>query len=144
MTKNKYYIEFSEAEINEGYNFMLAELINADASAKLHDLHTLAWQDFINGKFSYDGATFVQERSEFTLFEVPAFIHDWRNANGYVGLKFDKEMFSIMAYLNYSPHHFIVRARWTFFTWLNWLRHKYYLKDLKKETPTNLIIIQNG
>ena len=118
------------------------DLVNALEVEKLKDLFFSAWDDFKAGKFSYDGATFVKERSEFTIFEVAGFIHDWRNCNGYVGLKIDNEMFSIMSYLCYAPHHFKVRARWTFLTWLNWLRHKYYLKDLQAELPTNLLIIK--
>lgn len=143
MVKGKYYKYFSNEELEYGFNFMLDELVKAKASQELKDLLFLAWDDFKAGKFKYDGATFVKERSEFTIFEVPAFIHDWRNNNGYVGLTIDDELFSIMSYLCYPPHHFLVRARWTFFTWLNWLRHKYYLKDLKTELPKNLIIIKN-
>jgi hypothetical protein len=141
MLKGRYIHEFTAQEIKEGYNFMESELLTSKATTNLKMLFAIAWGDFKAGKFKYDGATFVKERSERTIFEVPAFIHDWRNTSGYVGLRIDDEMFSIMSFLAYPPHHFITRARWTFFTWINWLRHKYYLKDLKKEVPTNLLII---
>ena len=141
LLNSKYYIQFSAQEIKNGYKFMFSELVNQKTNQNLINVFFLAWEDFKAGKFAYDGATFVNERCKTTLFEVPAFIHDWRNANGYVGKKIDNEMFSIMTYLNYNPHHFIVRARWVFFTWINVLRHKYYLKDLKNTMPKNLIII---
>lgn len=79
--------------------------------------------DFEAGKFSYDGATFVKERSE-SLFEVAAFLHDWRNAMGYISYSVDQEMFDIMITLNYNLN--LIKWRWflTRFTFLNIIRHK--------------------
>lgn len=140
MTKSKYYNQFTAKEISVGYSFMQNELLSANASVKLLDIFHLAWQDFYNNKFSYDGATFVKERSEFTLFEVPAFIHDWRNSNGYVGRKIDKEMLNIMSFLCYEAGFFESRIKWMMFTFINKLRHKYILKDLQKQLPKNIYI----
>ena len=59
-----------------------------------------------------------------TLFEVSAFIHDWRNFKGYVGKEIDNEFLCIMIALNYKPN--LIIQRWLFmrFTFLNVLRHK--------------------
>ncbi len=142
MFNSKYHIEFSNTELKTGYDFMLNEILNTNSHDQLLLLFQLAWNDFLCGKFSYDGATFVKERNIKTLFELPAFIHDWRNYNGYVGKNIDYEMFSVMILLRYPPKYFVVRARWTFFTWINILRHKYILRDLKTNLPTNLIIVK--
>mgnify|MGYP001569721759 CR=1 FL=1 len=79
--------------------------------------------DFEAGKFSYDGATFVRERSK-SLFEVAAFIHDWRNAMGYVSYAVDREMLDVMITLNYELP--LIKWRWllTRLTFLNIIRHR--------------------
>lgn len=89
-------------------------------------IRKLLWKaiaDFEAGKFSYDGATFVKERSS-SLFEVAAFLHDWRNAMGYVSYEVDREMLDIMISLNYNLN--LIKWRWflTRFTFLNIIRHR--------------------
>ena len=103
--KSKYYNQFTKSEIAIGYAYMLSELEVIPIHHEIRALFSDAWEDFKQGKFSYDGATFVKERSKNTIFEVSAFIHEWRNYNGYVGKEIDKEMFSIMISLNYV-HNF--------------------------------------
>ena len=73
---------------------MLQEVVHLTHTHEIVILLLKAIADFEAGKFSYDGATFVKERSK-SLFEVAAFIHDWRNAMGYVGKQIDQEMFDI-------------------------------------------------
>ena len=76
MTKNRFYREFTYQEINYGNNFMMSEMMNLDFMHPVRSLHMRAWQDFKDNKFSYDGATFVRERSDETIFELASFIHD--------------------------------------------------------------------
>lgn len=101
---------------------MLQELNNAPEW--LCNLFSRAWRDFEGGKFSYDGATFVRERSEKTIFEVGAFIHDWLNSNGIVSYTADALMLRIMKILNYPKHLIFWRWFWTRFTLLNIIRHQ--------------------
>jgi len=92
--------------------------------------------DYEAGKFSYDGATFVKERTK-SLFEVAAFIHDWRNAMGYVGKEVDNEMFDIMIVLNYDLKDIVLRYFLTRFTFINVIRHK-ITHTFLKNNPNNL------
>ena len=138
--RGKYFKEFSEEEIRIGYNSMLKEL---EVLPKVHTVKELfadAWIDFMLGKFSYDGATFVKERNPLTLFEVSAFIHDWRNSNGYVGKEIDNEFLCIMIALNYKPRLIIERGLFMKFTFLNVFRHK-ILGNLNNKSPDNLFKI---
>lgn len=102
---------------------MLSELEALPIHHEIRALFSDAWEDFNEGKFSYDGATFVRERSKSTIFEVCAFIHDWRNSNGYVGSKIDKEFFDNMIALNYSFDLIIERYYLTRLTFINVIRH---------------------
>ena len=137
IRKSKYYKQFSEAELRIGYNSMIQEIKSLPIGHAIRDLFASAWIDFQIGKFSYDGATFVKERNPLTLFEVSAFIHDWRNLNGYVGKAIDNEFICIMIALNYKPN--LIIERWLFmrFTFLNVLRHK-ILGTYKKGFPNNI------
>ena len=140
IRKSKYYKQFSEAELRIGYNSMIQEIKSLPIGHAIRDLFASAWIDFQIGKFSYDGATFVKERNPLTIFEVAAFIHDWRNSNGYVGQKIDKEFLNIMIALNYK--HNLIIERWLFmkFTFLNVLRHK-FLGNLINKSPDDLFKI---
>lgn len=140
IRKSKYFNDFSEAEIRIGYNSMLKELEVLPEVHPIRELFAETWIDFIMGKFSYDGATFVKERNPLTIFEVAAFIHDWRNSNGYVGKEIDREFLSIMVALNYK--HNLIIERWLFmrFTFLNVLRHK-ILGNLNNKSPDDLFKI---
>jgi len=135
--RGKYFNDFSEAEIQIGYNSMIQELKVLPKVHPIKELFADAWIDFMLGKFSYDGATFVKERNPLTLFEVSAFIHDWRNCKGYVGKAIDDEFMCIMVALNYKPN--LIIERWLFmrFTFLNVLRHK-ILGTYKKGFPNNI------
>ena len=99
----------------------------------------LAWSDFVNGKFSYDGATFVIEVNN-NFWEVAAFIHDWLNGVGYVGKDIDVYFIDIMRALNYSSNRIFERSKWMQWTFINIFWHKvkgtfkskhlpYYLKN---------------
>jgi len=136
MTKNRFYTDFSYTEIETGYQYMMSELRGLDFNHPIRTLFMLAWEDFKNNKFSYDGATFVKERTIETIFEIASFIHDWLNSLGYVGKKIDDLFIDIMITLNYEfslifERYLLMRC----FTWVNVLRHKYILKDLKKGLP---------
>lgn len=137
IRKSKYYNQFTQEEIRIGYNSMLKEL---EVLPKVHPIKELfadAWIDFMLGKFSYDGATFVKERNPITIFEVAAFIHDWRNSKGYVGQKIDYEFLCIMIVLNYKPELIKERIFFLVLTPLNVVRHL-FLSTLKKGVPINL------
>ena len=135
--RGKYFNDFSEAEIQIGHNSMIQELKVLPKVHPIKELFADAWIDFMLGRFSYDGATFVKERNPLTLFEVSAFIHDWRNCKGYVGKEIDNEFMCIMIALNYNPN--LIIQRWLFMrlTFLNVLRHK-MKGTYKKGLPTNI------
>lgn len=138
--RGKYFKDFSEAEIQIGYNSMLKELEVLPEGHPVRQLFAETWFDFVMGKFSYDGATFVKERFSHTVFEVGAFGHDRRNSFGYVGRKIDWEFLCIMIVLNYKPN--LIIERWLFMrlTFLNVLRHK-ILGNLNSKSPDNLFKI---
>jgi hypothetical protein len=100
-------------------------------------LETAIW-DYKKGKWKYDGPTFSKIYKDF--WEVPSFIHDWRNSMGYVGYKVDTEMFSIMILLNYPMKYISQRYLLTRFTFVN-IFIKYITRRLKKNNPTNLFIL---
>jgi hypothetical protein len=133
----KYFKDFTEYELRIGHNYMLNELKVLPILHPIRELFADAWIDFMFHKFSYDGATFVKERNPITIFEVGAFIHDWRNLKGYVGKEIDVEFLSIMIALNYKPK--LIIERWLFMrlTFLNVLRHK-IKGTYKNELPTNI------
>ena len=140
IRKSKYFNDFLEAEIQIGHNSMMQELKVLPKVHPIKELFADAWIDFMLGKFSYDGATFVKERNSLTIFEVSAFIHDWRNFKGYVGKEIDNEFLCIMIALNYKPR--LIIERWLFMrlTFLNVLRHK-FLGNLINKSPNNLFKI---
>lgn len=137
ICKSKYYNDFSEAELRIGYNSMIQEIKSLPLGHPIRDLFASAWIDFQIKKFSYDGATFVRERNPLTIFEVAAFIHDWRNSNGYVGEKIDREFLSIMIVLNYKPELIKERIVFLVLTPLNVARHR-FLSTFKKGIPNNI------
>ena len=137
IRKSKYYNQFTEEEIRIGYNSMIQEIKSLPLGHSVRELFASAWMDFSIGKFSYDGATFVKERNPITIFEVAAFIHDWRNSKGYVGRIIDREFLSIMIVLNYKPRLIIQRWLLMRLTPLNVARHR-FLSTYKKGVPSNL------
>lgn len=124
MRKSRYVYNFFQHELKEGFAAMELELRNIPVTDVVWQLYKKAKSDFIAGKFSYDGPTFVKARNHNTIFEVAAFIHDWRNSMGYVGYDVDREMLSIMVHLNYPVN--LINERWLYtrLTFLNILRHK--------------------
>ena len=137
IRKSKYFNDFLEAEIQIGHNSMMQELKVLPKVHPIKELFASAWIDFSIGKFSYDGATFVKERNPITIFEIAAFIHDWRNSKGYVGQKIDREFLCIMIVLNYKPELIIERKLFMLLTPLNIARHR-FLSTYKKGVPSNL------
>ena len=137
--RNRYIYDISAQEWNEGKTFMHCEIFGLGLKHPVRLLLRKAIEDFEAGKFSYDGATFVKERSK-SLFEVAAFIHDWRNAMGYVSYHVDQEMLDIMITLNYELP--LIKWRWfyTRFTFLNIVRHK-ILSTYVGSKPNDLFLI---
>ena len=137
--KNKFYKDFTYDQLHFGYSYMQSEMRHLDFKHPIRLLVLLAWDDFTAGKFSYDGATFVRERNCETIFEVASFVHDWRNSMGFVGRKIDNEFFAIMICLNYDAFMIFERmVKTRLIVDLNYLRHKFWLKDLKSTIPKNL------
>lgn len=123
MMKSKYIYEVPEYVWLNGKAFMLQEVYGLKHTHPIVILLQKAISDFEAGKFSYDGATFVRERSK-SLFEAAAFIHDWRNSMGYISKQVDQEMFDVMNILNYDTPLVFWRFFLTRFTFLNVARHK--------------------
>lgn len=134
--KNKTYSQFTKSELDDGYRFMKSELNNAPLW--LWHLFVIAWKDFKNHKFTYDGATFSIQRSEKTIFEIGAFLHDWLNSMGIVSYQADTFMLYVMKLLNYRWN--LIVGRWikTRLTFLNIWRHK-YKGTYKGKFPIELI-----
>ena len=116
---------------------MLQELNHLPFRHPIRELFASVWTAFQCCDFSYDGATFVKERNPLTIFEVAAFIHDWRNSKGYVGKKIDREFLCIMIVLNYKPELIKERIFFMVLTPINVARHK-FLSTHKKGLPANL------
>lgn len=135
MAKDRFYNQFTYQEINYGHHFMMSEMRDLDFKHPIRSLFMRAWDDFKDNKFSYDGATFVKERSSETIFELASFIHDWMNSLGFVGKNIDNMFIDIMITLNYDfsliiKRYYLMRM----FTWVNVLRHKYVLKNYRNES----------
>jgi len=144
MTKDRFYKDFTPAELEIGYAYMMAELEHLPESHFLRILFNIVWRDFKDNKFSYDGATFVKERSKATIFEVASIIHDWRNYLGYVGRIIDQEFIDIMIVLRYDFE--LIKERWLLLliaTPLNIFRHKYLLKKYQNPKSLNLYKLSN-
>lgn len=129
--KNKFYKDFLNEKggkftLQYGYRSMALEVREAPQWLVL--LFEKVWDEFKKGKFSYDGATFVKERYNDTVFEVASFIHDWFNHIGYVGKNVDKLFIIIMEELNYPSSKIRIRKFLMNFTFLNVLRHKFITK----------------
>ena len=122
MRKNKFYSDFTEEEIEKAFHLMKFEMQHLDVGHYIGIIFNRAWDDFLAGKFSYDGPTFVRSRYK-SRWELASFIHDWRNSNGNVGYEIDNEFFSIMIVLNYPIDLIIQRWLFTRFTFLNVWRH---------------------
>ena len=134
--KSRYIYELRHEEWKHGKAFMLQEVARITCNHLLRSLLFKAIADYESVKFSYDGATFVRERSK-SLFEVAAFIHDWRNSMGYVSYAIDNEMFDIMITLQYRSELIFSRYILTRLTFINVIRHK-LRKTFVASVPDNL------
>ena len=139
MRTNTKYSQLSESEKALSHDMMQREMKDFDFKHQIRLLFLLAWNDFKEDKFEYDGPTFVKSRYK-SRWELASFIHDWRNENGYVGKEVDEEFFSIMITLNYSMDLIIERWFFTRFTFINVFRHR-ILRTLKTENPTNIYLL---
>lgn len=140
--KNKFIQDFSENEIKLGIEFIYWELEYYNAPLFIRGIVISSLENFKKGKFSYDGATFVKERSSIdnntpkhlkrTVFESASLVHDEDNANGNIGFWVDAKFLAIMIFLQYPKKEIIKRTFLMFVgTWINVLRHKFILKDYK-------------
>lgn len=116
-----------------------AELSTIPTNPKISELLEQAISDFDKGLWGYDGATFVTERFRSHIWEVPSFIHDWRNSNGFVGKQVDNELFNIMHHLNYPKKMIRNRRFLCNFVFLNVLRHK-ILGNYKRTNVSSLFL----
>jgi hypothetical protein len=122
------YIDtMSEVEIKNAQATLLHQCNDVDWIKNAFDL---AWLDFKDAKFSYDGATFVREH-ENNFWEVAAFIHDWLNSIGHVGKGVDLYFIKIMITLNYGEHIIFERCKWMQWTWINVFKHRYLTNSFK-------------
>lgn len=137
MQKSKFFKDFTDSEISTGYAVMCSELMILPKDHVIRLLFATAWTEFKMNQWSTDGATFVNERFPHCLFELAAFIHDWRNSKGYVGSAIDREFICIMIALNYKPELIFKRRAWMRLTFINVIRHR-ILKNLQEQQPKNL------
>lgn len=115
----KYAKDYKLDELNQAYKSMKSECLEPWVSKAFE----LAWRDFKANKFSYDGATFVQEVGD-NYFEVAAFIHDWLNVMGYVGKEVDLYFIDVMRACKYPSNIIFERCKWMQYTWINVLLHR--------------------
>ena len=76
------------------------------------------------------------------VLQVAAFLHDWRNAMGYVSKHVDQEMLAVMMLLYYPVHLIAWRYFLTRFTFLNKARHR-ILKTYLGDKPEDLFTLLN-
>lgn len=142
--KNKFAKDFSIEDIEKGRDFIEWELNYYNAPNFIRRIVLSSFSNFEKGKFSYDGATFVKERSLFdkktpiklrgSLFESASLVHDEDNHKGLVGFWVDAKFLAIMIFLQYPKSQIIKRTFLMFVgTWLNVLRHKYLTKKYKSD-----------
>ena len=142
MIKSLYHKDFTDQDLEAGFQSMIEELEFHGTPTWVNNLFWLAWDDFVKNKWSYDGATFSKERFDDTIFEVAALIHDWLNSNGIVSYQADGLMLKVMKHLEYSRKERFLRYLKTRFTFLNILRHKYILKTYKGKYPLELVLLR--
>lgn len=140
--KNLKYAQLSQIEARVADVKMRVELMVVPNGHAVRKLYHAAWESYVRGEFAYDGATFVRERNSGTIFEVAAFVHDWRNSRGCVGRSADQEMFDIMIKLNYPLTLIIERWFYCRFTFLNVARHR-IRKTICRQLPRNIYKLSN-
>lgn len=149
--KNKYYKDYTSKEIKKGYDFIQWELSYYNCPFFIKKIILKSWRRFKNNEFSFDGATFVKERSSFnkktpyhlrgTIFESASLVHDDFNSQGKIGFWVDAIFLGIMIFMSYKKSQIIKRTFLMFIgTWINVLRHKFYLKDYKGDLNLKKVI----
>jgi len=142
-SKDRGYSDFTAEELKSGFEFMQNSITNnvndRHVADELYKLLYKRWQQFKDGEFKVDGATFVSEQ-EGNYFNLWWFNHDARNKYGYVGTEIDNEMLTIMILLNVPQSHFRDIIPWFSFTWINTVRH-ILTGNRKNELPNDLIRI---
>ncbi|BBI90654.1 hypothetical protein HYO65_gp262 [Tenacibaculum phage PTm1] len=132
MLKGKFAKDFSIDELHYALDAMANDIKRKGLGYDVERLFEMAFNDFMKGKFSFDGATFFPERA-YDIWEWQSFIHDWYNGIGYVSYFVDSVFKKLMRMSNMHPMQYYGRSCVMFlFTWVNIIRHKYFLKDLKK------------
>lgn len=132
--RNRYYDQLTQCEKIEAFKTLMFEIKHLPDDHRLVPLVHLAWDNYVSGKFSYDGATFARNRFKNTPMEAAALIHDWRNSQGFVSYQIDDEMLSIMVELKYPIGLIKERMLLTRLTFLNIIRH-WFLRSLKFTKP---------
>lgn len=135
MRKNLGYRDLTAQEQADMEFILMNEIQSVPDMHPVRLLLASALFDYKTGVFKYDGPTF--SKTHYSFWEVPAFIHDWRNATGFISYTVDTEMFSIMIYLNYPMALISQRYLLTRFTFLNIIRHK-IKGTFKNYKPQNL------
>jgi hypothetical protein len=138
MRKNLSYKDLNAEQSFHMENTLYNEIHKLGDSHPIFLLLEEAIWDYKKGLWRYDGPTFSKIYKDF--WEVPAFIHDWRNSMGYVSYYVDGEMFSIMISLNYPIRYIIQRYLLTRFTFIN-IFIKYISRKLKIKKPINLFTL---
>ncbi len=141
MAKNRFYNKFTTEQLLKGKAYMLAEIKQApkEYQNQLKELFWYYWRRFRLGKFTVDGATFIDEE-DGDFFNIWWFIHDGRNAEGFVGVSVDNEMIDIMTLTDTPAKHFKQAVPLLKLTWVNWLRHL-FKGSLQRNKPNDLIVI---
>ena len=132
--KGLYHKDLSYKTSEYAYKTMFLECADVEWIKKAFNL---AWTDYVNNKFHYDGATFVRENNN-EFWEVASFIHDWLNVIGYVGKDVDIYFIDIMIELEYPTNIIFERSKWMQWTFLNVLIHKVRGNYISKEIPKYL------
>lgn len=138
MRKDLRYSDLSPDEAQIMEEVLYNEIKELDNNHPIRLLLNEAILDYKIGLCKYDGPTFSKVYKNF--WEVPAFIHDWRNSMGYVSYKVDKEMFSMMILLNYPIRYIEQRWMLTRLTFIN-MFIKYIQGKIKKLDKIELYLL---
>lgn len=133
IKKNTSVQNLTQQELQDAYDFMHNEC----KGTWVEPVFLNAWNDYLNGVFKYDGATFVREVTDY-FFECAAFIHDWLNSLGYVGKGVDIYFFDIMIALKYPTNIMFERNKWMQWTFFNTFWHKIKGTYISSDVPEYL------
>lgn len=133
--KGLYYKDLSPHQKIDAYDLMKSECNSVEW---VNHVFELAWSDYAENKFKYDGATFVRENNN-EFWEVASFVHDWLNITGYVGRDIDVYFIDIMIVLRYPTKLIFERCKWMQWTWVNVVIHKIKRDFISSKLPSHLI-----